>query len=281
MAYDISQDLKPSLLLIENRSTLAANIGLWSITYRHTSWLMDYWSGQKVFCRVNTPDGKIQTFERRGTWHLYAPGTAYQERYEDPSRWEMLWFQFTLNRALPPLTTRPFTVLSDPEGRLLPLARAMHVSQQRSESGGELIRRGLLLTILGEVVVAAHRGHAGTHEDPWRVDEPSTEPNLLQRVDNLVLKRLASPPSLDELAEALNMSVSSLTHRFKSETGMTLVERVRWLRVREARLLLTRRGADVKSVAQRLGFSSPFYFSKVFHEVAGITAVDYLRRNRA
>lgn len=281
MAYDISQDLKPTLLLIENRSTLAAAVGLWSTTYKHTSWMMDYWGGQKTYCRVSTPDGKIQTFERRGTWHLYAPGVAYQERTEDRSRWEMLWFQFTLNRALPPLTIRPFTVVSDPDGRLTPYARAMHDSQQRSEPGGELIRRGLLQAILGEVVAAGHRDHAGTPEDPWPIGDPSTELSLQQRVDALVLKHLASPPSLDALAEALSMSVSSLTHRFKSETGMTLVERIRWLRVREARLLLTRRGADVKSVAQRLGFSSPFYFSKVFREVAGITAVEYLRRNRA
>jgi AraC-like DNA-binding protein len=281
MAYDILQDLKPSLLLIENRSTLAANMGLWSTAYKHTSWMMDYWSGQKLFCRVTTPDGNTQTFERRATWHLYAPGTAYQERFEDRSRWEMLWFQFTLNRPLQPLTARPFTVLNDPGGRLTPYARAMHDSQQRSEPGGDLVRRGLLLAILGEVVTAGHRGHAGTVADPWLTDDPTTEPNLLQRVDALVLKRMASPPSLDELAEALSMSVSSLTHRFKAETGMTLVERVRWLRVREARLLLTRRGADVKSVARRLGFSSPFYFSKVFREIAGITAIEFLRRNRA
>jgi AraC-like DNA-binding protein len=281
MAYDILQDLKPTLLLIENRSTLAAAVGLWSIAYKHTSWMMDYWGGQKVFCRVNTPDGKTQTFERRNTWHLYAPGVAYQERYEDRSRWEMLWFQFTLSGPLPPLTARPFTALSDPEGRLTPYARAIHDSQQRSEPGGDLIRRGLLQAILGEVVAAGHRGHAGTPEDPWSLGDLSAEPSLLQRVDGLILKHLASPPSLDELAESLSMSVSSLTHRFKSETGMTLVERIRWLRVREARLLLTRRGADVKSVAQRLGFSSPFYFSKVFREVAGITAVEYLRRNRA
>jgi AraC-like DNA-binding protein len=280
MAYNFPQSGLPALLLAENRDERMKRTGLWSNTYKHTSWMMDYWGGQKLQCRVRLPDGASETFERRGTWHLYAPGVAYQECYEDRTRWEMLWFQFTWDHPLPPLGGRAFTVVHDPDARLLPYARAMCASQQRSEPGGELVHRGLLLAILGEVLAAGRRGHAGTPQDPWTVAGASAEPALLQRVDALVLRRLASPPSLDELAEALNMSVSSLTHRFKDETGMTLVARVRWLRIREARLLLTRRGADVKSVARRLGFSSPFYFSKVFHETTGVTAVDYLRRNR-
>jgi AraC-like DNA-binding protein len=246
MAYNILQRGDPALLLIENRDARTVKTGVWSQTYKHTSWMMDFWSGPRMACRVTTPDGNGRTFERRCTWHLYAPGVAYSERYDQNPPWEMLWFQFSLDRALPPLTERAFTVVHDPEARIAPYARAMYVSQQRGEPGSELIRRGLLLAILGEVVAAGHRGHAGTPEDPWLVSEDVQSPNLLQRVDAHVLRRVTIQPSLDELARALNMSVSSLTHRFRFETGMTIVDRIRWLRIREARQLLAKCGADVK-----------------------------------
>jgi AraC-like DNA-binding protein len=61
---------------------------------------------------------------------------------------------------------------------------------------------------------------------------------------------------------------------------MTVLERVRWLRISQARRLLAERNATVKSVARRLGFSSPFYFSRVFREVTGITPIDYLRQQQ-
>ena len=67
-------------------------------------------------------------------------------------------------------------------------------------------------------------------------------------------------------------------HRFKAETGWTVIERIRWLRVRGARSLLSVSEASVKETASRLGFSSPFYFSKVFKEVAGLTPRDFLRQ---
>jgi AraC family transcriptional regulator, arabinose operon regulatory protein len=85
---------------------------------------------------------------------------------------------------------------------------------------------------------------------------------------------------MDALAVTLNVSVSTLAHRFKSETGMTVMERVRWLRVREARRLFSEKGMSVKSAAQKLGFSSPFHLSALFRKITGTTAAAYIQQNR-
>jgi AraC-like DNA-binding protein len=76
------------------------------------------------------------------------------------------------------------------------------------------------------------------------------------------------------------MSPSSLCHRFNAETGGTVMGRVRWLRVREARRLLAEPGATLKDVARRLGFSSPFHLSAQFHRITGTTPSEYMRRQR-
>ncbi|MEK7412198.1 MAG: helix-turn-helix domain-containing protein, partial [Planctomycetota bacterium] len=56
--------------------------------------------------------------------------------------------------------------------------------------------------------------------------------------------------------------------------------RIRWLRIREAKNRLAEPEATVKAVARSLGYSSQFYFSRVFKEVAGMTPEMYLDQMR-
>jgi AraC family transcriptional regulator of arabinose operon len=103
-----------------------------------------------------------------------------------------------------------------------------------------------------------------------------TGQGLLADVDAIVRGRLASPPSLGELAEQLGMSISSLAHRFRNETGFSIVGRIRWLRVAQARQLLGTLG--IKQTARKLGFSGPSYFSRVFKEVSGLSPQTFLQQ---
>lgn len=239
--------------------------------------------------RVPAIGRDARDFPRRpGTWHLYAPETTFYEYYEWPERaandgWVLFRLPGAQNRPArsgPAPFRRRFSAFADPDDRLGHVVREMYAVQQRGEPAREVLLHGLLQSALGELAMAARRGGRGTPEDPFRIRGPgaAAEPGLLGQVDAVVLRALADPPGLDELAERLHLSVSSLAHRFPRETGMTVVERIRWLRVREARRLLARRGASVKRVAEQLGFSSPFYFSKVFREVTGVPPRAILER---
>ena len=64
------------------------------------------------------------------------------------------------------------------------------------------------------------------------------------------------------------MSVSTLEHRFREETGETVFQALRRIRLEQSRPYLIR-GASVKEVAAAVGFSTPFYFSKVFRDHFG------------
>ncbi len=262
--------------------------GRWLGPFRHGVWTLDYcgWLGMRV--RVGR-DGEVAPAAPRapGTWHLYAPNTVYSERQDRPElRKEDMWLQFILGEPWPLISGRRFTVIADPEQRLAQHVRTIAAAERSGQPGHRVLSEGLLTAILGEILIAALGGGQSTRAGPWRVRSPqshaeSRADRLLSRVDAVVTKRLASPPSLAELADALSVSVSSLSHRFKSETGMTVVERVRWLRVREARRRLALPGATVKSVAYDLGFSSPAYFSTVFTAVSGISPGAYLGGLRA
>jgi AraC-like DNA-binding protein len=286
MAYKILQSPDVSLGLVHHSSNPHRPAkGAWIGPFRYPTWVADYLGWRGSHTSVSTHGGEFQNPEPRPqySWHIYAPGTAYIHRDDHPERCnESLWFFFTLNAPLLPLSSRPFTVVVDAEERIAPHVRAMYAAQQSGVPASALISHGHLLTVLGEFI-AAQGNHAGTSADPWRTGSSGKNAGadtLLQQVDDIVMRRIAAPPDMDRLAEQLNVSVSTLAHRFKDETGQTVMERVRWLRVREARRLLSERGVSVKAAAQKLGFSSPFHLSKLFREITGMTAADYIRQNQ-
>ncbi len=75
--------------------------------------------------------------------------------------------------------------------------------------------------------------------------------------------------SVVELARLCNMSVSSFAHSFRKETG---VPPVRWLaeeRIRVARRLLAD-NRSIDEIAQALGYSSRYHFTRSFTHMEGI-----------
>jgi len=288
-AYNILQDIPKVAVQVVWHSAaqrLRVKARRWTRHCQRDVWTLDYCGWEGMRCMVGEEGGISAPAPRPpNTWHLYARNVRYREWYEDPSLCrEDMWVLFTLREPWRPLRRQEFAAITDPGERIAGHVRLMHAHQQRGRPGAAVVIHGLFTAVLGELAIAAQRGNSGTASDPWRVVPPeeaeSEGQRLLDRVDRLVSARLSSPPALDVLAESLAMSVSSLAHRFKAETGMTVVQRIRWLRVREARRLLARPGATVKRVAYALGFSSPAYFTRVFTEVSGIRPIAYLQRAR-
>lgn len=254
----------------------------WGGPWQHPLWVADWVDADGMRTRVEGVDGGREFARPAGTWHLYAAGTRYHERYARPERVrEDLWFFFTLRGELPPLSDRAFAAVADPEGRLAGYARTMHACQAHALPGADAVRRAVFLAAIGEILLAAQLGGDGSPSRPWVVRGALAADTamLASRVDALVMAQLARPPSLGELAESLGMSSSALSHRFAAETGMPVMRRARWLRLREARRLLGG-GMPVKTVARHLGFRNASYFTSAFSRDAGVSPGEWAARNR-
>ncbi|MBA2479739.1 MAG: helix-turn-helix transcriptional regulator [Planctomycetes bacterium] len=269
------------------RNVPASQRDRWYGPFVWKSWVMD-WIGYPGGLSDISVDGRQQPPAERlsHTWYIYAPGVGYRHmnQADEGLSCDSLWFFWDFSQPWPTLAERPLTVLLDPEERIVQHVHAMFELAQHQEPGCELVIRGHALAVFGEILAASLRGHQGTPADPWPVRAPGAarahSDQLLVTVDQEVMRRLSQPPSIAELAERLHMSPSSLAHNFKSETGNTVMERVRWVRIREARRLLSQPDATAKSVARQLGFSSPFHLSKVFTDVTGMTPSEFMRQQR-
>jgi len=257
----------------------------WSIWGEHArNWVLEWELDEGITCQVNSEKDKPFGWSSQ-TWHVYAPGEKYRVNYRHRKRkHENLWILFGIDKPAIPGITGSFTVIQDPESRIANIVRHMYQVQQTGLLGHKELLRYQMQMIMAEVRCSSFSRGEGTAEKPFTFNPTgecarTQEPTLLEKVDSIITHDIYAPPSMEELASTLNMSVSSLSHRFKSETTWNIIQRVRWLRIQHAKKLLLKNGgySSIKNTARKLGFSSPFYFSKVFKEITGISPREFLR----
>jgi len=93
---------------------------------------------------------------------------------------------------------------------------------------------------------------------------------LLLQVAALLDEAPAQRPSLEEMAELLNMTSRQLIYRFHNAAGEPIAQWIRRRRIAAAHRLLCQ-GWSVTSVAEQLGFANPYHFSRTFKEIMGVS----------
>ena len=82
-------------------------------------------------------------------------------------------------------------------------------------------------------------------------------------------QRYAAPLRIEELAEAVHMSLSALHHRFKAVTAMSPLQYQKHLRLHEARRLMFTDGIECATAGYRVGYESPSQFSREYRRLFG------------
>lgn len=89
------------------------------------------------------------------------------------------------------------------------------------------------------------------------------------------------PLRIDDLARRVNLSSSSLHHRFKALTAMSPLQYQKQLRLQEARRLLMAEGLEVSAVGYRVGYESPSQFSREYSRLFGASPLKDRARLRS
>ncbi len=95
--------------------------------------------------------------------------------------------------------------------------------------------------------------------------------NKIARAVGWLRENFSRPLRIEELAERVNMSVSSFHHHFKSVTAMTPVQYQKQLRLHEARRLMLVERLDVGTAGFRVGYQSPSQFSREYGRLYGLS----------
>ncbi len=103
-------------------------------------------------------------------------------------------------------------------------------------------------------------------------------PLIAQALDYLERHYDQEDLSLQRLAEALEVSASYLSTRFKSEVGVGFIQYLQSLRIEHAKKLLSQKGFRMYEVAARVGISDVRYFARIFKRAVGSTPSEYRKQ---
>jgi AraC-like DNA-binding protein len=134
----------------------------------------------------------------------------------------------------------------------------MAALEQRSGSLRELYMEGKILELLALWL-------AGLSPPTPAARRPALSSGRVQRLHEaraIVAQRMASPPSLRELAAQVAMSTTILKQGFRELFGETVFERMRGLRLQRARRMLVDERASVKEAGSSVGYSSLSHFAR-------------------
>ncbi len=91
----------------------------------------------------------------------------------------------------------------------------------------------------------------------------------------IIEKNFSDNISLSKIAECLDINKSYLSTTFKNDTGKNLSNYILEFRIERAKDLLVNSEMKIYEIAEEVGFSNVYYFSKVFKDIVGITCKEY------
>jgi AraC family transcriptional regulator of arabinose operon len=97
---------------------------------------------------------------------------------------------------------------------------------------------------------------------------------------DLISKDLTRPPVLEEIARMVNLSTPHLRSLFRAETGMTLVQYLKSLRMRKAKELLETTFLSVKQIMFQVGIDDKSHFARAFRQTYGLSPAEYRKSVR-
>ena len=101
---------------------------------------------------------------------------------------------------------------------------------------------------------------------------------FLKTINNVVEENIQNPDfCLDDMANLLNMSRSSLNRKIKGILGITPNDYIRLERLKKAAQLLKEGECKVNEICYMVGFNTPSYFTKCFQKQFGVLPKDFVK----
>jgi AraC-like DNA-binding protein len=102
---------------------------------------------------------------------------------------------------------------------------------------------------------------------------------FVAKAERMLTEAVDRPPAIPGLARELGVAYSYFRREFKRQTGLAPYQYVRRMRLEKARRLIGNSSDSLQTIADRLGFASPYHLSAAFKKHYG-QAPDHWRRHR-
>lgn len=195
------------------------------------------------------------------TFGLFFPEDTLKKRTSPHER--------DLQNLLKRILTRPCLLRGGLDLEIRHLISEFRTEHEENRTGKSIRQRAICLSLL---VALARR-----LEQPLSkmASSPRTAAHLINEVKEYMLKAKHTPLTLGKIAWHVRISEEYLARIFKKETGMTVMDYLRFLRIDAAKIYLLNSNDTVETLARRLGFGSVNPFCRTFKKATGLTPTEY------
>ena len=110
------------------------------------------------------------------------------------------------------------------------------------------------------------------YNDKFYLAESKTKGNdKVELAINYMQENLSQMLTLGDIAASVNISVPHFSSIFRKKTGFSPIEYFIHLKVQKACQYLLFTDLRVKEIAEKLGIEDPYYFSRMFHKLMGVS----------
>ncbi|MDC7233190.1 MAG: response regulator [Spirochaetales bacterium] len=103
---------------------------------------------------------------------------------------------------------------------------------------------------------------------------------LIADAEKIIYRRYKEQIGVAQIAEELGVSPNYLSSQFKKYKNQTLTSYITDLRLNTSIEMLQMPGANVKTIAENLGYQSSRHFARLFREKYGKSPSEYIRESR-
>lgn len=222
----------------------------------------------KGYCLL---DGQLFTVQ--ANQYIVIPATDKSIRYwadqQDP--WTIYWIHITgkdihvLNKSLQfSLTTGP--VATPFNEKAITIWRAIYESLEMGYSRDNLLNACFPVYHFLTTLLFPEKAAATLEAQP---EDLTSKAVLFMRA------HIEQKLSVAEMSRHLRLSASHFSALFRKATGMPPMDYFIHLKMQKACQLLSTQDAKIKLVSQALGYDDPYYFSRLFKKVMGVSPENY------
>ncbi len=205
-----------------------------------------------------------------GDTFLTFPNTTIHYFADDDDPWEYIWVGFAGVDARQLVEQTDFSSQTPVAEQFYPQEIARLLTELYDDYGtapwSRVAITGRLYLLLSFLI--CHSGKAGTKGPVPRQD-------CAQAAASYMMSHYERPLTVEELAEFMAVSQSSLYRSFRERYGRSPKRFLLEYRVQRACELLHRGGLSVREIAYSVGFEDPLYFSRVFRQLKGCSPRQY------
>ena len=176
-------------------------------------------------------------------------------------------------QGLPPVQERSAVYLTPVDGSIV------HAGTRLLECLGQPGDIELIAPlVLDEILIRLLRSPIGIRVAQMGFAESSV--HRVAKAISWLRENFSQPMKVEDLAELVNMSVSSFHEHFKSVTSMSPLHYQKVLRLQEARRLMLSTMVDASAASQRVGYLSASQFSREYSRFFGTAPTRDIARLR-